>query len=76
MSAKTRDEFRRARPVVERVPQVARDIPLGEQIELAAQQRLVVRRQHAFARGELPADQRVDRVEVQRVGVAGVERAR
>ncbi len=51
------------------------DIPLRKQFQLAAQQSLVVWRQHAFARGELPAQQRVRGVAKELVGVAGIERA-
>ena len=47
--------------------EVAADVPVGEEREFAREQRLVVGRQLAFARRALPADQRVDRVEVEPV---------
>ena len=59
---------------VERAPQCSRDVPVGEQLELAAQQRLVVRRQRAGARRALPLHERVDRVVEERVRRAVVER--
>ena len=49
------------------------DIPLGKEIQLAAQERLVVRRQLARAGRELPADECVARVTHQRTGVCRVQ---
>ena len=57
------------------LPQVAADVPLREQFQFAPQQRLVIGRQHARARCELPPQQRVDRVAKQVIRVVGVERA-
>src|SRR5687767_15298218 len=45
------------------------DIPFREQVHLAPQQRLVVRRQFAGAGRELPAQQRIGRIGEQRRGV-------
>jgi hypothetical protein len=56
---------------VEFETQVAAEIPLREQPEFAAQERFVVRREHAFAARELPLDQRADGVVEQGRG-AGV----
>ena len=52
---------------------MARDVPLGKEIHLAAQERFVVRRQLTRACRELPADQRIDRVAHQRAGVCRVQ---
>ena len=62
--------------VVERAPEVARDVPVGEEIELAPQERFVVRRQLAFARGALEARQRVERVEYSACALPASRRAR
>ena len=45
------------------------DVPLGKQIDLALQQRGIIRRQHARFAGQLPGDQGIDRVAEQRVGI-------
>ena len=50
------------------------DEPLRHQFHLAAQEGFVERRQHVFARGELPADQSVERVAHQRARTARVVR--
>ena len=57
---------------------VLRHIPLGEQLQLAAQQRLVIGRQHLRSRGQLPGQQHIQRpqvVRLRRLGLLGVEGA-
>ena len=53
----------------QRDAEMARDVPVREQRELAPQQGVVVGRQRAFPRGELPAQQRFDRIAKQGIGV-------
>ena len=55
-------------PGVQRHAAVARDIPLGEEVELAAQQRAVVGRHLRLRVDLLQPDQRVERAAVQGVG--------
>jgi hypothetical protein len=54
-------------------PQMPADVPLGKQVALAAEQRLVVRRQHVVAARSLPLQQRLDRIAEQPVRVTGIE---
>ena len=75
MRSKTR-RATRAAAAVSVAPRWRATYQSGNSVELAAQQRVVVRRQHALARRALPAHQRVDRVAIQRVRVAVVERLR
>ena len=46
---------------------VLRQVPVGKQLQLAAQQRLVVVGQHAGLRGQLPGQQRVHRLQIARL---------
>ena len=57
-----------------RCAEVPADVPLGEELELATQQRLVVRRQRTGARGELPLHERVGGIVEQGARVALVQR--
>ncbi len=43
---------------------VAGDVPVGKELQLAAQQRLVVGRQHTGARGALPVDEQIHGLQV------------
>ena len=63
---------------IQRKPPVLADIPLGKQCQLARQQRVVVRRQHARFGGELPLHQHVDglhiKIKMRRRGLhAGID---
>ena len=53
--------------------QMAREVPLREEIQLTPQQRLVVGRQLALSRRELPAEQRLGGIGKKRVRVGAVE---
>ena len=57
----------------ERDAEMAADVPVGKECELAREQRLVVGRQHLGARGVLPADQRIGRVGIERRRRRGIE---
>ncbi len=50
------------------------EVPVGEQLQFAPEQGVVVGRQHAGARGELPGQQGVERLQVARVVGGGVLR--
>ena len=52
---------------------MARDVPLPKEIHLAPQKRFVVRRQLARPRGALPANQRLDGIAEERVGILVVD---
>ncbi len=54
--------------------EMASEIPVGEQVQLAPQQRLVVQRQHCRTAGPLPDDERVDGITEQRVGIVRRDR--
>ena len=52
---------------------MARYVPVREELHLAPEERLVVRRQLCSPGSELPADQRVGGIREERSGIAGIE---